>query len=118
MGEAVPSMWGGNNQGIDSIASNASIAVMATLTIRKLPDDVYDRLRVRAAQNKRSMEAEARAVLIAADKDPRPERKALTREEAIHNLQAMMATVKPKAGFETLTEEFLAERRAMWGKDD
>jgi plasmid stability protein len=91
---------------------------MATLTIRKLPDDVYDRLRVRAAQNKRSMEAEARAALIAADKDPRPERKVLTREEALRNLEKLMATVNPKAGFETLTDEFLAERRAMWGEDD
>jgi plasmid stability protein len=36
---------------------------MATLTIRNLPDDVRDRLRVRAAQAGRSMEAEARAIL-------------------------------------------------------
>ena len=36
---------------------------MATLTIRNLPDDVRDRLRVQAARNGRSMEAEARAIL-------------------------------------------------------
>lgn len=36
---------------------------MAVLTIRKLPDDVHARLRVRAAKNGRSMEAEARAIL-------------------------------------------------------
>jgi plasmid stability protein len=36
---------------------------MATLTIRNLPDEVRDRLRVRAAENGRSMEAEARTVL-------------------------------------------------------
>ena len=36
---------------------------MATLTIRDLDDDVRDRLRVRAAQNGRSMEAEVRAIL-------------------------------------------------------
>lgn len=36
---------------------------MATLTIRDLPDEVRDKLRVRAAQNRRSMEAEVRSVL-------------------------------------------------------
>ena len=39
---------------------------MALLTIRNLDDDVKERLRMRAAQNKRSMEAEARAILSAA----------------------------------------------------
>ena len=36
---------------------------MATLTVRNVPDDVRDRLRVRAAENGRSMEAEVRALL-------------------------------------------------------
>lgn len=36
---------------------------MSTLTIRNLDDDVKARLRVRAAQNGRSMEAEAREIL-------------------------------------------------------
>lgn len=36
---------------------------MATLTIRNLSDHVRDRLRVRAAENGRSMEAEARMIL-------------------------------------------------------
>lgn len=36
---------------------------MALLTIRNLDDDVKERLRVRAARNRRSMEAEARAIL-------------------------------------------------------
>jgi plasmid stability protein len=47
----------------DFNASNASFAVMATLTIRKLPDDVRDALRLRAARNGRSMEAEVREML-------------------------------------------------------
>src|SRR5262245_54737281 len=37
---------------------------MATLTIRNLPDDIRDKLRVKAAQGGRSMEAEARAILM------------------------------------------------------
>lgn len=36
---------------------------MATLTIRKLPDDLHARLRLRAARRGRSMEAEVREIL-------------------------------------------------------
>ena len=36
---------------------------MATLTIRRLDVEVYDRLRERARANRRSLEAEARAIL-------------------------------------------------------
>ena len=36
---------------------------MATMTIRNIPDDVYRAIRVRAALNDRSAEAEVRAVL-------------------------------------------------------
>ena len=39
---------------------------MAALSIRNLPDHVRDGLRVRAAQAGRSMEAEAREILVAA----------------------------------------------------
>jgi len=38
---------------------------MASLTIRKLDDDTKERLRVRAAQNGRSMAEEARVILRA-----------------------------------------------------
>jgi plasmid stability protein len=40
-----------------------TLAPMAALTIRKLGDDVKSRLRIRAAQNGRSMEEEARVIL-------------------------------------------------------
>lgn len=36
---------------------------MAMLTVRNLPDEVHQALRVQAAINGRSMEAEARAIL-------------------------------------------------------
>jgi len=39
---------------------------MAAVSIRDLDDDVRERLRVRAAQHGRSMEAEMRAILTAA----------------------------------------------------
>jgi antitoxin FitA len=44
---------------------------MATLTIRKLDDTVKTKLRVRAAENGRSMEEEARAILEGAVQAPR-----------------------------------------------
>ena len=43
---------------------------MAALSIRDLDDRVKDRLRVRAAQHGRSMEAEVRAILSAAVREP------------------------------------------------
>lgn len=43
---------------------------MAILTIRSLDDQVRDKLRVRAAQHGRSMEAEVRAILAEAVESP------------------------------------------------
>lgn len=37
---------------------------MGNMTIRNLPDDVHDHLRQQALSNKRSIEAEARAILV------------------------------------------------------
>lgn len=48
---------------------------MAAISVRDLDDDVAARLKVRAAQHGRSMEAEARAILtaaVAAGEDDRP----------------------------------------------
>ncbi|WP_308466150.1 FitA-like ribbon-helix-helix domain-containing protein [Rathayibacter soli] len=44
---------------------------MAAVSVRDLDDDVKERLRVRAAENGRSMEAEIRAILIAAVNEPK-----------------------------------------------
>jgi plasmid stability protein len=43
---------------------------MAAVSIRDLDDDVKDRLRIRAARNGRSMEAEIRAILTDAVSEP------------------------------------------------
>ena len=51
---------------IDSNASSAYDGEVATLTIRKLPEETRARLRERAARAGRSMEAEVREILIAA----------------------------------------------------
>jgi antitoxin FitA len=47
------------------IAINAIIACMASITIRKLPENTKRQLRIRAARNGRSMEQEARELLEA-----------------------------------------------------
>lgn len=39
---------------------------MAAITVRKLPEEAKQRLRLRAAANGRSMEAEARDILLSA----------------------------------------------------
>lgn len=43
---------------------------MAAISVRDVDDEVRDRLRVRAAQNGRSMEAEIRAILADAVREP------------------------------------------------
>lgn len=46
---------------------------MAAISVRDLDDGVRERLRIRAAHNGRSMEAEIREILTAAVADPQPE---------------------------------------------
>jgi plasmid stability protein len=60
----------------DIVAASSAITgdAMASLVIRDLDDDVKTKLRIRAAENGRSMEAEARAILTAAVAATRPAR--------------------------------------------
>ena len=51
---------------LDSNDCDASIDVMATITIRDLEPGIKERLRVRAARNGRSMEEEVRVILRSA----------------------------------------------------
>jgi len=85
---------------------------MATLTIRNLPEPVHDALRRRAAGNRRSMEAEARAVLaqtLAPDDRPPldPARLRRLQDRAIEAFGGEAA----KAG---AVDQFLAERGKDW----
>src|SRR5690349_23567426 len=57
--------WGDFIAYIDCSAIMHGDELMASLTIRKLPDDVKQSLRERAARNGRSLEEEARRALIA-----------------------------------------------------
>jgi plasmid stability protein len=48
------------------------VVIMAAVSVRDLDDDVKERLRMRAAGNGRSMEAEIRAILVKAVNEPKP----------------------------------------------
>ena len=76
---------------------------MAALTIRNLPDEVRDRLRVRAAKHGHSMEAEVRAILAAACTE-QPKVSALTLPDWVDQ---MYGDKKPKG----VVEDLIAERR-------
>lgn len=62
---------------------------MATLTIRRLDDEVYERLRTRARANRRSLEAEAREILT---------EKTVDREQIIRDLIAFHDEMAAKHG--------------------
>jgi plasmid stability protein len=85
---------------------------MATLTIRNLPDDVRDRLRARAAQAGRSMEAEARAILTDSVKGARPPANPDERIAAWRELQAfVIANYRAPPGEESAVDPLLRDRR-------
>jgi plasmid stability protein len=85
-----------------------------TLTIRGLPAEDYARLRKRAVKLKRSMEAEARAIMseALAPKAPKKVDKAWLKK-----LQDLVAkSTKKRGAGDLLSEEFLRERRQVWGE--
>jgi len=77
---------------------------MATITIRNLPDEVRERLRIRAAQHGRSMEAEARAILTEA---------AITgdRQAVADNLQRWVNELYDGAKPTNVVDDLIAQRR-------
>ena len=85
---------------------------MATLTIRNVPEETQRALRLRAAENKRSVEAEVRALIEAAvTKDARGDWRA---ELDDVRAQARAAFGDPPKG---TTARFVRERRAAWSED-
>lgn len=70
----------------------ASLAPTASITIRNLDSRVKERLRVRAAQNGRSMEAEARSILS--------DTLAPTNAEPLNLAEAIRRRVAPLGGIE------------------
>ena len=78
---------------------------MATLNIRKLPEDVHAKLRVRAAKAGRSMEAEARMILAQAVRQPEPKPVDLTELRAF--MRRLYAGKLPTG----VVDDLIAERR-------
>jgi plasmid stability protein len=77
---------------------------MKVLNIRRLPDDIHARLRMRAARNGRSMEAEARDILSRA---VRPD----DTGRMIRELQAAVRRSYRGPRSKSVVEEFIAEKR-------
>ena len=81
---------------------------MAALTIRNLPDEVRDKLRLRAAAKGRSMEAEARSLLIEGVRQ-RPSVSKREYRDRIAQIQAEMREfVRPGR---SVVDELITERR-------
>lgn len=93
---------------------------MATLTIRNLPDEVRDRLRVRAAERGRSMEAEAREVLTAAVAGVNPPDQVRRRQDWAKRVKRIQKAMEPyRSKDKSVVDEFLAERREeAWREDE
>jgi plasmid stability protein len=87
---------------------------VATLTIRNLPDSVRDALRVRAASNGRSMEAEARALIMNHVATLQPSSPPAIPPEILERVRKAQAMVRAALGPPTGREvdDFIAERRA------
>ncbi|MFL5220531.1 MAG: FitA-like ribbon-helix-helix domain-containing protein [Microvirga sp.] len=100
---------------IDGIAVTPHPPAMATLTVRNLPDEVRDQLRVRAARNGRSMEAEARAVLAAGVNGENRSEEQKDVRARVRRLQEIMKPYRSKD--RSVVDEFLAERRKLWGEE-
>ena len=89
---------------------------MATLTIRDFPDKERERLRRRAAAAGRSMEAEARRILLQGLSTPK--KPASESNDWLKKVQALVAkSTKKRAPGDLMSEQFLRERRAMWGEE-
>lgn len=89
-------------------ASIASIHTMATVTVRGLDEEVRRRLKVRAAANNRSMEAEARAILTGAVCPADPADPAEPADPAGRPVAAPVTRVKPAGGRLTHREDRVA----------
>jgi len=88
---------------------------MATLTIRNLPDEVRDRLRVRAAENGRSMEAEARDVIVAACSEAITEKQLSAAERVARARKAFEPYRRPGV---SIVDELIKERRQAAARGD
>jgi plasmid stability protein len=92
---------------------------MATLNIRNLPEEVHRRLRIRAAEHGRSMEAEARALLIEACVKRRTKPRAAPEDPMVkaRRLQAFVDKLYGGNKPRNVVEDLIAERRREAAKE-
>jgi plasmid stability protein len=106
---------GTSRAALTALLSLPKPSAMATLTVRNLPDEVRDQLCVRAARNGRSMEAEARAVLAAGVSG---ENRSQEQKDVRARLRCLQEIMKPyRSKDRSVVDEFLAERRKLWGEE-
>ncbi len=94
---------------------------MATLTIRNLPDGVHKGLRLRAAENGRSVEEEVRQILAEQVQPMREYRNPKTPEEideAVKRAQELFAPMAKTYSVDQYLEEKRAEARREQAKMD
>ncbi len=83
---------------------------MATLTIRNVPDDVHKGLRLRAAENGRSVEEEIRRILAEQVAPPRKYKNPKTPEEIDAAVKRAQEFFAPMAKTYSV-DQYLAEKR-------
>jgi plasmid stability protein len=103
----------------DNSADSAYVGRMATLNIRNLPDEVHRRLRVRAAEHGRSMEAEARAILVAAlELEGARDGLKKSTAEKVRELQAFVDQLYGGKRPKHVVDELIAERRREFAREE
>jgi antitoxin FitA len=95
------------------IDCNAIIAIMASITVRNLEEATKRKLKVRAAENGRSMEQEVREILEGAVRET-PQKKPKTGAELVKRIRAIW---EPLGGVELELPPREAMRDLDWLKD-
>jgi plasmid stability protein len=80
--------------------------MMAAITVRSVDDDVKHRLRVRAAEHGRSMEAEVRAILAEAVAEEPPKNWLLQLHERCAAIGGVELDIPPRTGGHRAPVEF------------
>jgi plasmid stability protein len=88
---------------------------MATLTIRNLSDEVHSRLRIKAAKNGRSLEAEVRELLT--DLSGVRREKPVDPDKAVQRIRRMIRKAHGGKMPTGVVDKFLKERRRDWGEE-
>ena len=86
---------------------------MKTITIRNLSESAHDRLRQRAARNRRSMEAEARSLIESLDAPLEP---ALDLDRLRRLQDRAIAAFGGSGETQGEVERFLRSRAESWGE--